>query len=433
MLHTLPTIVQVIALVLVGLASGAFVNWAILNWGFHRWPYSPWGRSRDQAIPPARPVDFLPVVGWVAMRREAESFGRIFWLRPLLIELGWSIGLPLFYFWQLQGGLTGGVEPPAIQAEVWFWGHSILIGLMTIATFIDLDQRLIPDPITVTGTLIALAFAAVWPEFRLPQVVQGLAAIPAIEPLHFMSPDPLPDWHRAPIGLALMIGIWVGWILALYPKTIVAGRGLRGLAMMAASMVRVLRPRRLKVRSWFRRQALILLTIGAVGLVLIPWLWFSFDADHKDSFFGAFVGLGFAGLMVWLIRIVGGYALGQEAMGFGDVTLMAMIGAFLGWQPALLIFAFAPFAGLIVTVANYLATRENELAFGPYLCVSAVGVLFFWHPVWDWASHGVFAIGTRTLAVVLVVGLAMFALMLAAIGWMKGIGHDDRHSSERSR
>ncbi len=425
MLHTLPTIVQIIVLVLVGLVSGAFINWAILNWGFHRWPYSPWGRPRDPAIPRASGADYLPVIGWLAMRRTGDAFGRLFWLRPLLIELAWSIGLPLFFYWQLSGGLTGGVVPPAAQAEIWFWGHSILIGLMTIATFIDLDQRLIPDPITVPGTLIALGFAAMWPEFRLPQVVQGLAAVPEIQSLHFMSPDPLPQWHRGPVGLAIMVGVWGGWILALYPKTIVAGRGLRGIAIALASMMRVLRPRRLKVRAWFRRQALALLAIGAVGLVLIPWLWFSFNAEHQDSFFGAFAGLGFAGLMVWLIRIVGGYALGQEAMGFGDVTLMAMIGAFLGWQPALLIFAFAPFAGLLVTVANYLVTRENELAFGPYLCVSAVGVLFFWHRVWDWASHGVFAIGTKTLAAVLLVGLVLFALMLAAIGWMKGLGHED--------
>ena len=44
------------------------------------------------------------------------------------------------------------------------------------------------------------------------------------------------------------------------------------------------------------------------------------------------------GGIVWAVRIIASQALGVEAMGFGDVTLMCMIGAFVGWQPALLIF-----------------------------------------------------------------------------------------------
>ena len=43
---------------------------------------------------------------------------------------------------------------------------------------------------------------------------------------------------------------------------------------------------------------------------------------------------------MWAVRIIGTLTLRQEAMGFGDVTLMAMIGAFTGWQSTLLIFFF---------------------------------------------------------------------------------------------
>ena len=50
--------------------------------------------------------------------------------------------------------------------------------------------------------------------------------------------------------------------------------------------------------------------------------------------------------LTWSVRFLGTLAFRREAMGFGDVTLMAMIGAFLGWQAAVLTFFLAPFFGL---------------------------------------------------------------------------------------
>jgi Flp pilus assembly protein protease CpaA len=70
-------------------------------------------------------------------------------------------------------------------------------------------------------------------------------------------------------------------------------------------------------------------------------------------------------------------------MGFGDVTLMAMIGAFLGWQAALIAFFIAPFTALFIAVAQWLATRRHELAFGPYLCAGALIVLLRWPEIWS--------------------------------------------------
>ena len=57
---------------------------------------------------------------------------------------------------------------------------------------------------------------------------------------------------------------------------------------------------------------------------------------------GLFVGGGFT----YAIRQVFTFVFRREAMGFGDVTLMGMIGAFLGWQAAVLTFFLGPFLGL---------------------------------------------------------------------------------------
>jgi hypothetical protein len=113
-------------------------------------------------------------------------------------------------------------------------------------------------------------------------------------------------------------------------------------------------------------------------------------------------------------------ALGQEAMGFGDVTLMAMIGSFLGWQATLLVFAFAPFAALLVASAQFFLSREKAIAFGPYLSVACVFLILFWKPIWnDWASQNIFALGP-TLLIVIAVSMVMLGLMMFTIRIFKG-------------
>jgi len=132
------------------------------------------------------------------------------------------------------------------------------------------------------------------------------------------------------------------------------------------------------------------------------------------------VGLAFGGGMIWSIRIIGTYAMGQEAMGFGDVTLMAMIGAFFGWQASLLAFVIAPFAALLVVLALFIVKRENVIAFGPYLCAGAVILLFSWGSIWPRAAKGVFALGP-VLLYILLASLVLMAIMLAAIQWFKSL------------
>jgi prepilin signal peptidase PulO-like enzyme (type II secretory pathway) len=112
-------------------------------------------------------------------------------------------------------------------------------------------------------------------------------------------------------------------------------------------------------------------------------------------------------------------ALRREAMGFGDVTLMAMLGAFLGWQPALLIFFLAPFAGLVVGLVKFVVRRDNEIPYGPFLCLGTAFVIVYWPECWE-RVHNTFGFGWLVPAV-MVVGLVILVLLLLLLGTVKRV------------
>ena len=132
----------------------------------------------------------------------------------------------------------------------------------------------------------------------------------------------------------------------------------------------------------------------------------------------ALVGLVVAGTLVWTVRIVASLALQQEAMGFGDVTLMGMIGTFIGWQPAILAFFLAPFAGAIIALCQWLLTGRKDIAYGPFLCLSSLLVIVFWAAIWSGWGLPVFSLGVF-LPCVLAACLALLGLLLLLLQSLK--------------
>ena len=125
-------------------------------------------------------------------------------------------------------------------------------------------------------------------------------------------------------------------------------------------------------------------------IVLAAWMQ---GTGHWESLLSSIVGMCFGGGLIWGVRIVGKQALRVEAMGFGDVTLMAMIGEFLGWQAAFLIFFLAPFTALLIAAAQRILAGQRHIAFGPYLCLATLIVVLGWNAVWtDWA-RAMFSLG----------------------------------------
>ena len=104
--------------------------------------------------------------------------------------------------------------------------------------------------------------------------------------------------------------------------------------------------------------------------------------DWKGSVLGGLAGGGL------LYATAYGYEkfAGREGMGGGDIKLIAMIGAFIGWRGALLTIFGASLAGV---AGGMLAMRKGEeglktaIPFGPYLCLAALVARYFGDLFWS--------------------------------------------------
>ena len=94
-----------------------------------------------------------------------------------------------------------------------------------------------------------------------------------------------------------------------------------------------------------------------------------------DAVIGAVVGAA----VPYGVIVVYRWLRGAEGMGLGDVKLLAMIGAFLGWRGVLLALGLAASAGALLgltLIAVGRGRRDTELPFGTFLACAAVVVLF---------------------------------------------------------
>ncbi len=92
---------------------------------------------------------------------------------------------------------------------------------------------------------------------------------------------------------------------------------------------------------------------------------------------GVLQGYLIAGAIVWAVRIFGSLGFGKEAMGLGDVHLLAAVGACIGWVDAALAFPLAAVVGLYWVIVSMVRTggAPRAMPFGPYLAGATVLVI----------------------------------------------------------
>ena len=106
-------------------------------------------------------------------------------------------------------------------------------------------------------------------------------------------------------------------------------------------------------------------------------------AGVLQSFYGALAG----GASIYLIGALGKVLFKKDAMGFGDVKFLAMIGSFLGWQKILLVFFVAPFFGAAVGIFLKIRYKVETIPYGPYLSLAAIVAIFWGDRLLDLLMH----------------------------------------------
>jgi leader peptidase (prepilin peptidase)/N-methyltransferase len=117
--------------------------------------------------------------------------------------------------------------------------------------------------------------------------------------------------------------------------------------------------------------------LGLIGGLLVG------EPPLLDRLIGTVAGAGF----LYLVLFYGGVLYGQEAMGEGDLNLIALVGAFLGWKAVVVTILVACFVGSAVglgLMAVKRLGRRQHIPFGPFLSLGAVVGLFWGERLIGW-------------------------------------------------
>ena len=366
--YGMPIEVVSLWLFIFGAVIGSFLNVCIYRIAVHdrikdqlrALLYPPSTCPRCQSRIPG--VDNIPIFGWLKLRGRCRSCRLPIPIRYPAIELMNGLLFVLVYWMEVPSSAAEGVRGSCLfhvygpqYFHNWTWGaaeflnlrflyHLVLIEALVVASFIDIDTWTIPDGSTLPAMLVGIVGAAaigqvhivpVW--FSDASLVRGVAD--GVDEWFALFASGLPDFIEPLLGPVVL---WAGSAFAWWLDLTMTARD---------------------VPSW----------IG--------------EHQHLHGLFVSMAGLVIGGGFVWIVRIIGAYVLRREAMGFGDVILMGMIGSFIGWQPVMIVFFLAPMCALAIVLTRFALRRETLFPYGPYLSLGTLLVMLGWRQIWPLAER----------------------------------------------
>lgn len=331
----------------------------------------------------------LPILGWFLVRGRCRHCAAPVSCQYILVELLVAllfVGLYAAYYaagprvgwWGAVGGDWWYYNWVARTSPL-FGAHLALLAALVAMTVIDARTYIIPIQIPLVVTVVA--FLAHPLQALLPTMGVGIIAG------HW--PVPAADWQWFAAVCGGMAGIGVSVTLlkcgvlrysfADYDQYVAEGDTFAEYPHARREM---------GVEMLFLLPCLAGL---AGGLILGARLPAVPPPTIIQALGGVCGGYLAGGGLIWGIRILGTLAFGREAMGVGDIHLLAAVGAVLGCTAPLWIFFVAPFSGLLwIAVSKGLGTAfkktRRELPYGPHLAVATIAVIVC-QPALNWAQQ----------------------------------------------
>ncbi len=385
-------------IVLVWLFTLGTVFGSMLNVAIYRLPREEhfWKALQFMVYPPShcprcceriKFYDNIPILGWLRLRGRCRNCRGTISVRYPLIECltgllfvavywceipVWWVGIGHSSVFHELGptGLPNSMwMSPMIMLHLRYAVHMVLVIALIAATFIDIDLRIIPDAVT------------------LPAMVAGLLSNCLLGQVYIV-----PVWYQTPTMVVSAGGY------SLMVHEFVPAGGFRDLVL-----------------SW----------MAAPG---VP-AWITAH-PHWHGLVMSVAGIIVGGGSIWAVRIVGQWALKREAMGFGDVVLMAMIGSFIGWQGTLIVFVLGLLCAVVVAVPQWFFSRDHELPYGPYLALGTLLLLATARWVWPWFEVRIFAMGPLLVPMALFMSFSLAGMLFVWRAVKRRLGYDVHYEQE---
>ncbi len=318
----------------------------------------------------------IPLLSWLLLRGKCANCGGKISVRYFMVELLTGV---MFYLVFLK--ISG--EYPNPWPHIATWGPQVLclwvfMSLLISGTFIDIDHFILPHSITIGGAVVGV-LASWW--------------VPALVDQHTHTHGLLISLASAALGLG---GLWLvvelgklafgrkkfvfekveSWEVKQpdenEPPVVVFGEHNYGWAdlFMRATDRMVVSCNELQVNDR---------SFGAVTAEL----WMEKLKVRDGASLEEFSLEGVTTLKAKVTQVV----IPREAMGFGDVLFLMMIGAFTGWQAVLFTILAASVLGTVFAVIHRVTGKAEwgaKIPFGPYLAMGAVIWVFYGPQFVEW-------------------------------------------------
>jgi len=370
-----------VMLFILGACIGSFLN--VIIWRLPRGESIVFpGSHCPRCGRPIRWHDNIPILSWLLLRGRCRDCKAKISPRYLAVEFTTAVLVAGLYAGYFLLDLRDGAGK---FADAWpmYAAHAALLCGLLACSLVDVEMWIIPLEIMWVCSIIGVAAATADPHPFLPMVSPTLVAM----------------------SFAAAVGLVIALLLVranlIQPSFLDAeeppppDRSARGKQKPKPPSVAITTEHGVNPRREILRELLFLAPPFAMAIA--AWLVLRYvpgagqawagllDSTRHPQLAPRLTGCGSAvfgyligGLWIWGIRILGTLGFGKEAMGLGDVHILAGVGAVTGWFVPSVAFFVAPFLGLLWALSAWIGKGQRELPYGPWLALAS-GVVMIFH------------------------------------------------------